>query len=216
MHAKRLADARHPTFDVQAAKQYALAVAGEGASLRTETEAQESSHSSALQLPEEGEHGVEWGSVIHLLLRIAMENPGADLRRLATTAVREHGFDARRAETAVHTVESVMEAGIWQRALASPRRLVEVPFEILLEDVAPLPTLVRGAIDLVFEEADGWVLVDYKTDSFQGASPRFLVDKYSPQVRLYARVWERVTGENVKETGLFFVRQSLFEPVARE
>ena len=129
------------------------------------------------------------------------------------TALREQGLDARLAEAAVDTVDSVMKADIWQRALASPRRLVEVPFEILLDREASIPVLVRGSIDLVFKEAGGWVLVDYKTDRFKGGTPRHLLDKYAPQVRLYAGSWERITGEQVKEMGLYFLRANRFEQV---
>ena len=166
-----------------------------------------------MQPAEDGEHGVEWGTVIHLLLQVAMENPEGDLQGLARTALAEQGLDANLAEIAVETVNSVMKAEIWRRAMASQRRLAEVPFEILLEREASVPVLVRGSIDLVFEESDGWVIVDYKTDSVPGGKPDALVDKYAPQVRLYADSWERITGEKVKEMGLYFSRANLFAPV---
>ena len=191
-----------PTFEVQAAKRYALA-----------TGRLDSSAFPGLQNLEDGEHGVEWGTVIHMLLQVAMETPGVDLEGLARTALPEHGLDASLAGAAADTVNSVLNADIWQRALASNRRLVEVPFEILLQREASIPILVRGSIDLVFKETDGWVLVDYKTDSLPGGRPDALVDRYAPQVRLYAESWERITGEKVKEMGLYFSRPGLFEPV---
>jgi ATP-dependent helicase/nuclease subunit A len=198
----RLVETMRPTFEVQAAKRYAL-----------EATIRQSATSPGLQTPEDGEHGVEWGTVIHMLLQVAMENPGADLQGLACTALQEQGLDASLAETAADTVHSVMKADIWQRALASNRRLVEVPFEILLEREASVPILVRGSIDLVFKEADGWVLVDYKTDSLPSGIPDALVDRYAPQVRLYAESWQRITGEKVKEIGLYFSRPNLFTPL---
>jgi ATP-dependent helicase/nuclease subunit A len=201
------------TLEVEAAKQYALEAAEGGTPKGTEPTRLEETASPALEPPEDGEHGVEWGTVIHMLLRVAMENPGADLRRLAMTALREQGLDASLAEAAVDTVDSVMKADIWQRALASPRLLAEVPFEILLDREDSIPVLVRGSIDLVFKEAGGWVLVDYKTDRFKGGTPKHLLDKYAPQVRLYAGSWERITGERVKETGLYFLRANRFEQV---
>jgi ATP-dependent helicase/nuclease subunit A len=156
---------------------------------------------------------VEWGTVIHILLRVAMENPEADLRGLARTALLEQGLDASLGESAVDTVISVMKAEIWQRALASRRRLSEVPFEIVLERDAAKPVLVRGSIDLVFQESDEWVIVDYKTDSLPAGKPDALVDKYAPQVRLYAESWRRITGEQVKEMGLYFSRANRFERI---
>jgi ATP-dependent exoDNAse (exonuclease V) beta subunit len=58
------------------------------------------------------------------------------------------------------------------------------------------------------------VIVDYKTDSVPGGKPDALVDKYAPQVRLYAQSWERITGEKVKEMGLYFSRANRFERIA--
>lgn len=82
--------------------------------------------------------------------------------------------------------------------------------------VAPgAPVFLSGAIDLVFREKDGWVIADYKTDRIpdavldrgaEEAKRAFdaLVDYYRPQVQLYSRFWERITGEKVKESGLYF------------
>ena len=57
--------------------------------------------------------------------------------------------------------------------------------------------MVRGSIDLVFKEDDGWVLVDYKTDSVKNSSIQQLTDKYAPQLRIYAQAWTKCTGEPV-------------------
>jgi len=77
------------------------------------------------------------------------------------------------------------------------------------------PLFLSGAIDLAFLESDGWVIADYKTDRLDEAglgdgageaNKAFegLVDYYRPQVQLYSRFWEKVTGERVKESGLYF------------
>ncbi len=205
--ANRLEAATNPTLEAEAAKRYALTAAGTLGAGRDDLS------SKGLQPAEDGEHGVEWGTVIHILLQVAMENPAADLQGVARAALVEQGLDASFAEIATETVTAVMKADIWRRALASQRRLAEVPFEILLEREASVPVLVRGSIDLVFEESDGWVIVDYKTDSIPGGKPDALVHKYAPQVRLYAESWERITGEKVKEMGLYFSRTNRFEPV---
>ena len=77
------------------------------------------------------------------------------------------------------------------------------------------PVFLSGAIDLVFREKDGWVIADYKTDRIpdavldRGAEEAkraldALVEYYRPQVQLYTRFWEKITGERVKESGLYF------------
>ena len=75
-----------------------------------------------------GEHGTEWGSVIHLLLETAMSAPAADLGSLALAALSEQGLDSALAEDALETVASVTRSEIWKRALESPRRMVEAAF----------------------------------------------------------------------------------------
>jgi ATP-dependent helicase/nuclease subunit A len=156
------------------------------------------------------EHGTEWGTVIHALLQAAMRTPGADLRPLAASALAEVELPTDLAEEAVRSIQEVMRSELWKRAMASPRKLVEVPFQTLQQpdagDGSPVPVVLRGVIDLVFWEDDGWVVVDYKTDAAGVKDTGKLRDHYRPQVRLYAAAWQRATGERVKEVGLYFLR----------
>jgi len=153
----------------------------------------------------DGEFGVEWGTVIHTLLQAAVEDGGADLLPLARAVLAEQGMDLELDRLAVETVQSVNGCRIWQRARRSRRRLTEVPFQVL-EQGEPHPTVVRGVIDLVFEEAQGWVLVDYKTDRIGDDLQAFAL-RHAPQVRLYAEAWRRCTEQPVKELGLLLVRE---------
>jgi ATP-dependent helicase/nuclease subunit A len=156
------------------------------------------------------EHGTEWGTVIHLLLQAAMEQPGSDLHSLARTALSDVDMPLDLAEEAVQTMQSEMDSDLWRRAMASSQRLVEVPFQVLLPaDAAagqPLPSVLRGVIDLCFWEDGGWVIVDHKTDAATDKDLRRLTDHYRPQVKLYAAAWQQVTGQPVREAGLYFVR----------
>jgi ATP-dependent helicase/nuclease subunit A len=114
-------------------------------------------------------------------------------------------------------VMAVTQSAIWQRARRSRRQLVEVPFQLVdrHEEVPdPLPTVIRGVIDLAFQEGDGWVIVDYKTDAARGRALSKLVARYAPQLRLYAEAWRRCTGEPVDEVGLFFTRSGKYWPLA--
>jgi ATP-dependent helicase/nuclease subunit A len=77
------------------------------------------------------------------------------------------------------------------------------------------PVFLSGAVDILFREDDGWVIADYKTDRLPAAledaaeedkekALAVLADHYRPQVKLYTRFWSKITGENVKESGLYF------------
>jgi ATP-dependent helicase/nuclease subunit A len=93
-----------------------------------------------------------------------------------------------------------------------------VPFQV--PRIAPgpdggdLPGVVRGVIDLAFEEPDGWVLVDYKTDRVSGQALLAAAARYAAQVRLYAEAWQQCTAKPVKETGLLFTRAATYLTLA--
>ncbi len=61
--------------------------------------------------------------------------------------------------------------------------------------------LVQGVIDAYIEEADGTVLIDYKTDRVERAEE--LKKRYQVQLRYYIRALEQVTEKPVKEAVLY-------------
>ncbi|MFH1132393.1 MAG: UvrD-helicase domain-containing protein [Pseudomonadota bacterium] len=208
----KLETVRKPTYVSSPAKSYAMSQGSiDSFSQMSFTDAEAPTNI----LPEEGEHGVEWGSVIHLLLQVVAQNPRSDLARLATDTLEEHELDLGLVQQAVAIVESVTRSEIWHRAINSSHRLVEVPFSILAPgDGQALPTILRGAIDLVFKEQGQWVLVDYKTDSLQNTKLQNLTKKYAPQIHLYSQAWNQCTGEKVKETGLYFTQTGEYSVVS--
>ena len=63
------------------------------------------------------------------------------------------------------------------------------------------PILVQGIIDVFFEEDDGIVLIDYKTDRVRTGEE--LIRRYEKQMRLYADALERTQDKKVKEIILY-------------
>ena len=57
--------------------------------------------------------------------------------------------------------------------------------------------LVQGIIDVYFEEPDGLVVLDYKTDSVRKAGE--LTEKYHAQLDYYGKALKQMTGKRVKE-----------------
>ena len=199
----RMSGAAAATYDFGAAKSFALRKSEDK---KRENATSEPTGPAALPVSE-GEHGVEWGSVIHRLLEVVMEEPKADLKPLTEALLSEYEIDVSHASSAIETVESVIQSDIWQRAQKSEQRFSEIPFQVLLDnEETGLPTVVRGSIDLVFKEKGSWVLIDYKTDVLDGRTAQNIADKYAPQVELYAGAWEKCTGEKVGETGVLVVR----------
>lgn len=62
-------------------------------------------------------------------------------------------------------------------------------------------TLVQGIIDVFFEEDDGIVLMDYKTDKVD--EPKDLVVRYEKQLRLYQSAIEKAYKTKVKEVLIY-------------
>jgi ATP-dependent helicase/nuclease subunit A len=154
--------------------------------------------------------GMSWGRVIHRLLEGAMKDPSLDLPLFAANLLAEEGRPAGDRDAAVDLARAVIGSPLWRRALAARRRFTEVPFAVMAPSGelgfagGPAETLLQGAIDLAFEEESGWTIVDYKSDTAAGNLSE-LVSFYSPQIELYRRYWERITGRPTR-AGLFFVQ----------
>lgn len=108
------------------------------------------------------------------------------------------------------------EAG--QKVLQSDRIYREVPFNLALSarDVYPEwkeqegdskedeMVLLQGVIDCLIEREDGWILLDYKTDTAADLSDEFLIARYREQLESYALATARITGRPVLEKVLYF------------
>ena len=160
--------------------------------------------------------GAEWGTVLHTLLEAAMKRPDADLRGLASSTLECEGLPLTLVEDVVTTVEQAIASDLWKRARGAERCLVETPLVISIpatESTNHLPTVLRGVIDLVFREAAGWVIVDYKSERVESSEIPALVAYYTPQIKAYAKAWEKAVGQSVVEQGLFFTHLGAYVPV---
>ncbi|HOL94313.1 MAG TPA: UvrD-helicase domain-containing protein [bacterium] len=157
--------------------------------------------------------GAEWGEILHTLLESLMQSPGANVDDLTASLLEEHDLPREWREPIQESAAAVMASGIWRRARAADTCLVEVPVRLLQPDAA-IPTVLRGAIDLLFKEKNGWVLVDYKTDQAAVKNTARLIKKYRSQLDAYAAAWERIVSEPVVEKGFFFTATGKYEILA--
>ena len=63
--------------------------------------------------------------------------------------------------------------------------------------------LIQGIIDVYFEEEDGLVLLDYKTDYVRPGEEYILAERYHLQLFYYRKALEMATGKMVKEAWLY-------------
>jgi len=215
---QQVADIRKQRLDVIAEPTYAMM------SVTGQTKAAE-------EKPEwssEGK-GMVFGSVVHRAIEMLGKGLSeSDLEETVYVVADEEGLAEEHISEAIRVLRNVMASELWQRSLRARCRLFEVQLLIRKNDVevsisgaeeagtevatelagtdSTKYAYVRGVIDFLFEEEDGWVIVDFKTDSVTEETLQAFIDFYRPQVQAYASVWEKTFGYKVKEVGLYFAQ----------
>lgn len=103
----------------------------------------------------------------------------------------------------------LLQSGLAERIRKAEGTLKrEQPFVLGIEtaDGSGDYELVQGIIDLYFEEEDGIVLVDYKTDNVASADE--LAERYRIQLQYYAQAIRQITGKPVKEILIYSLHLS--------
>jgi len=136
--------------------------------------------------------GIGFGLLVHgLLAQAPFGAARAALDDLAAVEARVLGLTDDEAAAAAAVVERVLTHEILVRARAADARGAcrrETPVTYTLPDGA----LLEGVVDLAFEEAGEWTVVDYKTDRELAASGE---DRYRRQVAVYASAIAQATGQ---------------------
>lgn len=160
--------------------------------------------------------GSEKGTVIHSILQ------HADFKKLAENAdaeimnIADRGFITKAQLAGIDRsfIKSFTSSDIFKRAVSSGYIRKERKFLVKISDLK-LPydefskfsgtdSMVQGIIDMYFEEDDGLVLVDYKTDNVSDIS--LLVENYSMQLALYRAALEQMENKKVKQTLIYSLK----------
>ena len=160
---------------------------------------------------EETLSGASRGSAYHKFLELldfAKEYEADDLEA-EVERLAEDGRLSREMAECIETEDMMRflrtKSGVRMLQAARNRKLYkEQPFvisvnasEIYQGDLSGEKILVQGIIDVYFEEEDGLVVLDYKTD--QVKSRKELAEKYHAQLEYYAHALSQLTGKTVKE-----------------
>ena len=148
--------------------------------------------------------GMAFGSLVHsLLARLEPPTPGRleGLREEGVAHARSLGLRPEDVEHAMGLIRNSMETDVLARAAAASRRLRELPFLFELEG-----RVIRGAIDLVFEEEGKLVVVDFKTDKVAAGEAEDKASFYENQGAAYIMALEAATGLEVGELVFSFLR----------
>lgn len=98
-----------------------------------------------------------------------------------------------------NTLAAFFRSDLGGRMLASPEVHREWSFNYRLPQEQQ--TLLQGVVDCAFREDDHWVLLDYKTDRVTDEAA--FVEKYTPQLQLYAQALSEITACPVREAWLY-------------
>jgi ATP-dependent exoDNAse (exonuclease V) beta subunit len=136
--------------------------------------------------------GIGFGVLVHgLLAKAPFGSSRAVLDDLAAVEARVLGLAVEETAAAAAVVERLLTHDILVRARAADARGAcrrETPVTCTMPD----GTLIEGVVDLAFEEAGQWIVVDYKTDREVAQSGEA---RYRRQVALYASAIALATGQ---------------------
>lgn len=207
-----------------------------GAATFTETSVTDEKEAVRERFSESG-YGSLFGTVVHELLELLVRR-GATPETLQNAPV-EALFEARartdeseedeqpaseQDEQPAFTPEDVERARVMARRwlesdLAERVRRAEVvraEHELLAASSDEVVVIERGTIDLLFRDAGGWHIVDFKTDKVDDAAMLDSLSRdhpYMQQVQRYAEVWQELTGAPVASASLWFADEDRYVEV---
>ena len=168
--------------------------------------------------------GAEKGTALHAFLQyadfaVAAQDPDAERQRLT-----EDGHLTRRQADSLdlNRIRAFFASPLYERIRQAEHVWRERKFLVRISDLQ-LPdqpqyndtnAMLSGIMDLVFEEPDGLVLVDYKTDYVQGGE--MLTERYQRQLLLYRRTLALLHQKPVKETVLYSFHLNRAIPLPEE
>ncbi|NLZ32586.1 MAG: UvrD-helicase domain-containing protein [Firmicutes bacterium] len=148
--------------------------------------------------------GTAFGSAFHQVMeRIDLCRPLA--AQIAAEAARAADYwGVPDAKELIELVQKTLEHPLLLRVRSAGRLFKELPFCYRLDSF-----LVEGVVDLLFQEGEELVIVDYKTDAGGEEELERRWEHYRCQGCVYAAAMAEITGRPVKEVSFIFVRKGL-------
>ncbi|MFD6439545.1 helicase-exonuclease AddAB subunit AddA [Peribacillus sp. NPDC060186] len=165
----------------------------------------------------------ERGTITHLVMQhidLSKEITIQSIQQLMVDLIqRELLTEEQKEAVNPETIVDFFDSDIGQRMQKALSIRREVPFTMSLpakEAYSDWATgeeeiLIQGVIDCIFEDEQGLVLLDYKTDTITGrfasgyeGAKEILADRYRMQLQLYTRAVEGILNKKVTSRYLFF------------
>jgi ATP-dependent helicase/nuclease subunit A len=163
-------------------------------------------------------NAAERGTAYHAVMQYIPLKPGLARHDVEQTmdemVLKELLTEEQRSSIDPEVIHAFFASDIGRRLLSAHSVKRELPFsyaliagEVYAEaqgDTREDTVLIQGVIDCLFEEEDGWVLLDYKTDSLAGRTVEEVSQRYRLQIELYRRAVEHIWGRPVIGAYLYF------------
>lgn len=157
--------------------------------------------------------GMAFGSTVHRCIEMIGHSWEPEQMELQIRMIaEEEGMDEEMIQDVYKMLDSVVNHPLWRRAQMAKRLIHELPLRTVRTDIdlgregSRVKRLyLKGVIDFLFEEESGWVIIDFKTDVYEGGQLQAFVELYRPQVEAYRDELEESFGLKVKETVLYFL-----------
>ncbi|MFD2630332.1 helicase-exonuclease AddAB subunit AddA [Oceanobacillus kapialis] len=163
----------------------------------------------------------EKGTVLHTVMQHLPLNKPLNALEIETFIEELVGREMlTRDEAAVvniTAIEHFLQTDIAHFMMESPDIRREVPFTLSIptsevyanwQGKTDERVLVQGVIDCLIPYEDGWIILDYKSDSIDGeiteAVRQKLINRYATQLKLYRHAIEQIWKQPVKEAYLYF------------
>ncbi|MDP2950423.1 MAG: 3'-5' exonuclease, partial [Chloroflexota bacterium] len=141
------------------------------------------------------------GRAVHAVLQTVDLATGDGLEATARAQATAEGVPQWEKDV-IALARVALEANVVRRALASKGMWREVPVACPVGD-----GVLEGFIDLLFDEGDGLVVVDFKTDVLESeAEVAEAMERYRLQGGAYALALQHATGRPVKEVAFLFLQ----------
>jgi len=162
--------------------------------------------------------GAEKGTAMHAVMQkldfrgeLSRESIKKQIEKLVA---KELITEEQKESIDIEKILNFFSSEIGKRIIKSKYVYREVPFHIQLnstEVFLDLPKdkyedeyiMLQGIIDCYFEEDEGIVLVDYKTDYYKEGHGELVKERYKVQLDYYAKAIEVITSKKVKEKYLY-------------
>ncbi len=152
------------------------------------------------------------GTITHSFMEICdFKNASDDLEGELDRIVNTGRLSQRKADSIDReAVKNFFKSEIYSRIVMSKSVMRERAFLVRLSDIDTsvdvheykgTDGMLQGIADLLFEEDDGFVLVDYKTDRVKEENE--LIDNYTDQLLLYKAAFDLILDKPVKSAYIY-------------